>query len=132
MVARKCRFSLQIERKSKLEVGYNLPFVFHFPNKRFCVHRFDPISRSVETGYPKLISQGWPGASAPIDAAISLVNGTVFFFKEHTVLTFHPPICRGNKSFLSNIQYSSKFVTLTHFSARNLFINEEIDLGGID
>ncbi|XP_065370544.1 stromelysin-3 isoform X3 [Calliphora vicina] len=36
---------------------------------------------SVADGYPKLISEGWPGLPADIDAAFTYKNGKTYFFK---------------------------------------------------
>lgn len=36
---------------------------------------------SIEAGYPKLISKGWPGLSGNIDAAFTYKNGKTYFFK---------------------------------------------------
>lgn len=36
---------------------------------------------SVAAGYPKLISEGWPGLSGNIDAAFTYKNGKTYFFK---------------------------------------------------
>eukprot|EP00092_Neocalanus_flemingeri_P010689 GFUD01011513.1.p1 GENE.GFUD01011513.1~~GFUD01011513.1.p1 ORF type:complete len:523 (+),score=130.30 GFUD01011513.1:119-1687(+) len=36
---------------------------------------------AVEPGYPRLISQGWPGLPRNLDAAFTWTNGKTFFFK---------------------------------------------------
>jgi len=36
---------------------------------------------SIAPGYPKLISDGWPGLTGNIDAAFTYKNGKSYFFK---------------------------------------------------
>ena len=69
----------------------------------------------MDFGYPKRITDGWPGASASIDAAVSLKNGTIFLFQKTGVLTFNPPLCKEEKSFISNIKDSSKSKLRSYF-----------------
>lgn len=63
--------------------------VFLFRQHRFL--RFDLDTRQIDEGYPKLISEGWPGLPfRRIDAAMTTDDETVYFFLGREYARFNP------------------------------------------
>ncbi|XP_043070505.1 stromelysin-3 isoform X1 [Drosophila grimshawi] len=66
-------------KDSKIDTLFNSPTgeTYAFKGDKY----YKLTTDSVEDGYPKLISKGWPGLPGNIDAAFTYKNGKTYFFK---------------------------------------------------